>query len=107
MKKYIINFKTIALFSIVALSSSSCSDEFLDRPSEDNYTIDNFYSTDEQVRASAYPLYGKLWNPFVTKWYVGIGELTSGNCQAGADATELVTFSLTSSSPALLDPWLT
>ncbi len=107
MKKYIINFKTIALFTIVALSSSSCSDDFLNRPSEDNYTADNFYSTDEQVRASAYPLYGKLWAPFVTKWYVGLPELSAGNCQAGADASECVTFTLTSSSPALLDPWLT
>lgn len=106
MKKYIINFKTIAFVAIVALSTG-CNEEFLDRPSEDNYTLDNFYSTDAQVRASAYPLYGKLWAPFVTKWYVGLGELPSGNCQAGADATELVTFSLTSSSSALYDPWLT
>ena len=106
MKKYIKNIKVVALVAVISLSFS-CNDEFLDRPSEDNYTLDNFYSTDAQVDASITPMYGKIWWPFLTKWYVGIGELSSGNCQAGADATELVTFTLTSNSQALFDPWAT
>lgn len=96
----------MAVLAVIFLSSA-CSDEFLNRPSEDSYTMDNFYSSNEQIDASVTPFYGKIWMPFATKWYVGLGELTSGNCQAGADAAELVTFSLTSNSPALSDPWAT
>ncbi|MBZ4042999.1 RagB/SusD family nutrient uptake outer membrane protein [Flavobacterium hibisci] len=105
MKRY--RYSLITLFIVLVLATTSCSEEFLDRPSEDGYTIDNFYSTDEQVIASTAPMYGKMWAPFATKWQSALGELPSGNCQAGADAVELVDFKLTSESDALLLPWST
>lgn len=60
MKKYSINIKRAILFFVLALSAS-CSDNFLDRPSEDGFDSSNFYSSDEQVVRSTSALYGKIW----------------------------------------------
>jgi starch-binding outer membrane protein, SusD/RagB family len=105
MKKYIINIKTLVLVLTLGLGASSCSDEFLDRPSEDSYVSDQFYSTDEQVQRTTYGMYGRMWAPFYTKCFYALSELSSGNCLAYADGPELIQFKLTSDSFILLDPW--
>ena len=40
--------KAIALMAVAGLSLSAC-DDFLDRPVEDNYNVDNFYKNDAQL----------------------------------------------------------
>ena len=37
-----------AMVGVLALGMASCQD-FLNRPTEDNYNVDNFYKNDEQV----------------------------------------------------------
>lgn len=109
MKKYILNIKTVVFFAVLGLSTTGCSDNFLDRPSEDSYVSDQFYSTDEQVQRSTYGMYGKMWAPFFTKCFYALSELSSGNCWAtpGVDGSEVIQFKLTSNSSFLADPWKT
>ncbi len=104
MKKYI-NIKTLVLFVILGFAITSCSEDFLDRPSEDSYSSDNFYSSDEQVARTTYGMYGAMWAPYYTKNFYALAELSSGNCLAYADGPELIQFKLTSDSSILLDPW--
>lgn len=104
MKKYI-NIKTLVVFLTLGLATTSCSEDFLDRPSEDSYSSDQFYSTDEQVARTTYGMYGAMWAPYFTKNFYALSELSSGNCIAYADGPELIQFKLTSDSPILLDSW--
>lgn len=104
MKKNIINIKGTILFFVLALSFS-CSDDFLDRPSEDGFDTSNFYTSDDQVSRSTSVLYGKIWAPFLNKWFFAFSEVTSGNMLAGADGKELTQFQTTSDSPMFSLSW--
>jgi hypothetical protein len=104
MKIYKINFKNIALVAVMALSAS-CSDSYLDRPTEDNYVSDNFYSSDEQVQRTTYGMYGRMWAPFYNKCFYALSEMSSGNIIAYTDGNELMQFKLTSDSFILEDSW--
>lgn len=104
MKKNSINIKGAILFFVLILSTS-CSDSFLDRPSEDTFDASNFYSSDEQVIRSTSAMYGKIWAPFFTKCFYALSEVTSGNVYAGGDGTELMRFQASSESPLLYHAW--
>lgn len=66
-----------AMVGMVALSMASCQD-FLNRPTEDNYNVDNFYKTDEQVEQGVNYLYNSPWYDF-QRAFIKIGEVMSGN----------------------------
>jgi len=78
MMKKLNNVKIIAIAALL-LFFPSCSEEFLDRPPEDSYSVADFYKTDDQVRSSTNHLYSKPWFNFITNVAWGIGELSSGN----------------------------
>ncbi len=66
----------------VVLSMGSCQD-FLDRPTEDNYNVDNFYQNDEQVEQGVNFLYNSPWYDF-QRAFIKIGEVMSGNMYWGS-----------------------
>ena len=77
MKKYI-NINTLVLFLTLGLLTTSCSEDFLDRPSEDSYSSGEFYNSDEQVARTTYGMYGAMWAPYYTKNFYALSELSSG-----------------------------
>ena len=66
----------------VALSFAACQD-FLNRPTEDNYNVDNFYQNDEQVEQGVNFLYNSPWYDF-QRAFIKIGEVMSGNMYWGS-----------------------
>ena len=64
-----------------ALSLASCQD-FLNRPTEDNYNVDNFYQNDAQVEQGVNFLYNSPWYDF-QRAFIKIGEVMSGNMYMG------------------------
>lgn len=104
MKIYKINFKSVALCVLLTLSAS-CSEDYLDRPTQDGYVSDNFYTSDEQVQRTTYGMYGRMWAPFFTKCFFALSEMSSGNCWSNVDGNEVIQFKLTSDSYILSDPW--
>lgn len=104
MKIYKINFKSLAVVALLALSAS-CSEDYLDRPTQDGYVSDNFYTSDEQVQRTTYGMYGRMWAPFFTKCFFALSEMSSGNCWSNVDGNEVIQFKLTSDSFILSDPW--
>ena len=66
----------------VALSFAACQD-FLNRPTEDNYNVDNFYQDDEQVEQGVNFLYNSPWYDF-QRAFIKIGEVMSGNMYWGS-----------------------
>ncbi len=81
MKKYSIVTKTI-LSTVFFLLVASCED-FLERPTEDNYTVDSFYQTDEQCFQAVNPVYNSPWYDF-QRGFFKVGEVLSGNYYWGS-----------------------
>lgn len=70
-------FKILALSLGLLMVMSACED-FLDRPTEDNYNVDNFYQTDEQCFQAVNPIYNSPWYDF-QRGFFKIGEVLAGN----------------------------
>ena len=70
------------MVGVLALSMASCQD-FLNRPTEDNYNVDNFYKNDEQVEQGVNFLYNSPWYDF-QRAFIKIGEVMSGNMYWGS-----------------------
>ncbi len=81
--KIINKIKVLATAIIVMAGLSSCED-FLSRPTIDNYTIDGFYQTDEQCFQAVNPIYNSPWYDF-QRGFVKIGDALSGNVFYGTD----------------------
>lgn len=100
MKKYknIMQKMTFALL-IVLLGMVSCED-FLDRPTEDNYTVDSFYKTDEQCFQAVNPVYNSPWYDF-QRGFFKVGEVLSGNYYWGS--SPYLTFTINSTDEDLVN----
>lgn len=57
------NIKYMALVAVLGLGVTSCED-FLDRPTEDNYNQSNFYQNDTQCIQGVNFLYNSPWYDF-------------------------------------------
>ena len=71
-----------AMAGVLVLSMASCED-FLTRPTEDNYNVDNFYQNDAQVEQGVNFLYNSPWYDF-QRAFIKIGEVMSGNMYWGS-----------------------
>jgi hypothetical protein len=99
MKK-IMNFRKILGLAALVLITGAC-EEFLNRPTEDSYTVDSFYKTDEQCFQAANVLYNAPWYDFQRGW-VKIGDVMAGNIYYSTDDVYQA-FILTSSNSQLAD----
>ncbi|MEH6407507.1 MAG: RagB/SusD family nutrient uptake outer membrane protein, partial [Leeuwenhoekiella sp.] len=105
MKKYNSIFRLLTV-AFVAVMLWSCSEDFLERPPEDTYSLDEFYSSNEQVSASTNGLYGKPWFSLHNKALYAIGEVGSGNSFSySSDINSLRLLNITTTDPVLLDAW--
>lgn len=80
--KYINSIKYLPVVAALTMSMSSCSD-FLDKPTEDNYNVDNFYQTDDQCYQGVNYLYNSPWYDF-QRGFIKVGEVMSGNMYWGS-----------------------
>lgn len=78
---------------------TACED-FLDRPTEDNYNISNFYQTDEQCFQAVNPIYNSPWYDF-QRGFFNVGEVLSGNYYMGRNA--YATFTVNSTDDNLVN----
>src|SRR5674536_282588 len=82
MKNISYSKKILAL--ILLISFFSACEKFLNRPTEDSYTIDSFYKTDDQCFQAANVLYSAPWYDFQRGW-VKIGDVMAGNIYYSTD----------------------
>lgn len=103
------NKKSIRLFVTVitlVLLSTSCSEDFTNRPSEDAITFDSYYSTNDQVINATNVLYSRTWFNFQTKFFYAVAEVGSGNMYTNSsDVNALRDFSMNGSYAILQDGW--
>ncbi|GAA5029977.1 membrane protein [Marivirga lumbricoides] len=102
------NFKYIFFLAVsfITIFVSACQDEFLNRPPEDGISLDNFYSSEEEITASLNALYGTTWFNFNTKAFWSITELASGNARTfSGDVINFGNFTVTGDNTVLTDGW--
>ena len=87
------------LAGTLALALSSCG-EFLNRPTEDNYNVDNFYKNDEQCLQGVNYLYNSPWYDF-QRGFIKIGEVMAGNMYWGS--SPYLTFTTNSTDVDLIN----
>lgn len=71
------SLKYIAAAAVFGLGMTSCED-FLDRPTEDNYVAGGYYKTDADCIAAVDYLYNSPWYDF-QRGFFKVGEVLSGN----------------------------
>lgn len=91
--------KTLALSFGLLIGMTSCED-FLDRPTEDNYNVDNFYQTDEQCFQAVNPIYNSPWYDF-QRGFFKVGEVLAGNYYWGG--SPYMTYTMNSSDEDLVN----
>lgn len=69
------------IIAVAVLGLSSCQD-FLNRPTEDNYNVSNFYLNDAQCEQGVNYLYNSPWYDF-QRAFINVGEVMSGNMYVG------------------------
>lgn len=93
-------FSYLKIFTFAALAGlglTSC-DDFLNKPTEDNYVADGYYQTDEQCLLGTAYLYSSPWSDF-TRHFINVGEILSGNHYPGTSA--FLDFTVNNSSPEI------
>ena len=76
------NIKYVAVAMLFGFAMTSC-DDFLDRPAEDGYNVDNYYKSDDQCYAGVNYLYNSPWYDF-QRGFIKVGEVLSGNYYWGS-----------------------
>jgi starch-binding outer membrane protein, SusD/RagB family len=69
----------IIYLPIVLIILVSCKKSFLNRPSLNNPTVDNYYTNAEQVQGATGLLYNQVWYNWLDKAFHCIGEVYGGN----------------------------
>ena len=76
------NIKYVAAAMLLTVGMTSC-DDFLDRPVEDNYNTENYYTDDASCVRGVNYLYNSPWYDF-QRAFIKIGEVMSGNMYWGS-----------------------
>jgi len=76
------NIKYVLASISLGLTMASC-DDFLDRPVEDNYNTENYYTDDASCVSGVNYLYNSPWYDF-QRGFIKIGEVMSGNMYWGS-----------------------
>lgn len=76
------NIKYVAAAMLLGVGMTSCED-FLDRPVEDNYNTENYYTDDASCIRGVNYLYNSPWYDF-QRGFIKVGEVMSGNMYWGS-----------------------
>ncbi len=66
------------ILSIIALTSFSCEEEFLNNPSQTSPTIDTYYTNADEVNGATGVLYNNAWNDWSDKAFTSVGDVLGG-----------------------------
>src|SRR5674476_1702764 len=78
------NNKIIFLSIVILITFASCKKSFLNRPSLNNPTADNYYTSADQVEGATSLLYNQVWYNWLDKAFHCIGEVYGGNMLTSA-----------------------
>ncbi len=86
----------VVLAVAIGFGMTSC-DDFLDRPTEDGYTTEQFYKSDAECRSGVNHLYGLPWSDLLDSYFYSL-ENAAGNQYQGGDAFTLLSIQSTNTN---------
>ncbi len=101
MKKLLI----IATVAATSLMQTGCSDDFLVRYPESEYTGESYYSSDEAVMKACEPLYNRAWFNFNRRAILGIGSSRANDAWNPYVIPEFTRFQTTSLTLEVAQAW--
>ncbi len=97
---------SVLLTGVLLFVLPACKKEFLNRPPIDAISIDNFYSTADQVNASTSVLYNLPWFDLNDKALWGLGDVGSGNLTTfDQNVVSFKTFNVTADNATVALIW--
>lgn len=103
-KSFLHRYKIILTIAVI-FCFTACQEDFTDRPSEDNISLDSYYSTNEQVMSATNGMYSRTWFQIYNKFWWSL-EVGSGNMFSYSDdVAGLRTFAMNGSDPELVNGW--
>lgn len=105
--KNIIKRSSVALMTLIMLFSASCSEDFIDVPSEGNPTLGTYFDSDEKLESATNGLYGIVWFNMNKEGFYGITDVISGNMYASIynDFGQFTDLSFTNTQRFISDSW--
>lgn len=91
--------KYLIAAAFLGFSLTAC-DDFLDRPTEDSYNVDNYYQNDEQCIAGVNYLYNSPWYDIQSAYFM-VGDVLPGNVYMNSNA--YVNFSVNGTDTYLIN----
>ncbi|MBN2744761.1 MAG: RagB/SusD family nutrient uptake outer membrane protein [Marinilabiliaceae bacterium] len=71
--------KSILAMATATLLLAGCNEDFLDIQPNDRLTLENYYTSENELKAATAGLYGKVWFDFNDKFYYALGDGRSNN----------------------------
>jgi hypothetical protein len=71
--------KILTIIAFAGLGITSCDDGFLEVQPNDTITLDNFFASENDLKAATAGLYGKVWFDFNDKFYYALGDGRANN----------------------------
>lgn len=102
MKKTI---KIIASVLLACMTMTSCSDDFLEKLPEGNYTGESYYTSDKAVIKALEPLYNRAWFNFNRRAILGIGTYRANDAWNPYASAEFARFQTTALTPEVVQAW--
>ena len=93
------------VLTVALLSVMSCSSDFLNVVPEGSYTVDNFYASDEALRAGCDPLYNRAWFSFHERGWLGIGSIRAWDAFNPSFTAEFAQFRVSSTTREVVYSW--
>lgn len=103
--KFLHTYKVLILV-LVCTVFTSCSEDFTDRPPEDQISLDAYYTSNAQVESATNGMYSRTWFQFNNKFFYAVAEVGSGNMYTNSsDVNAMRNFSLNGSDGELAQGW--
>ena len=71
--------KILVIAVAAILIITGCNEDFLDIKPNDRITLENYFTSNEELQAATAALYSKVWFDFNDKFYYGLGDGRSNN----------------------------
>ena len=100
--------KNIFLITVLAIIGMSCKEDFLNHPSTTQPTVDNYYTTAEQVNGGTGLLYNSVWNSWSDKAFTSVGDVLGGTVTGVAGNSQynsFYNFNIQSTDGLIADTW--
>lgn len=102
MKSIKISFFYLLAFMLFA---SSCSDSFLQKVPDSNYTSESFYSSDQAIEKVGAPLYNRAWFNYNARAILGMGSLRANDGWNPYLSADFARFQTTALSADVQNAW--